>query len=216
MTRFVRITLPAGLLGALLLGCAKPKAKEEPPQKIVSLEEAMEMQKKANAQHPPPNMPPQGNKSGPEPNQKIGSAAPVTVSHDLGGKEVKLSDLKGKVVVLDFWATWCGPCRAMIPHTNQLYEKLKGKPVVIVSISADDNKETVTNFLKTTKMPWNHWFDGRGGPLARLYGANAIPTVYVIDHKGVIRYHQVGGGPQLDTEVEKLVKAAEEDKVASR
>ncbi len=219
MTRFVRITLTAGLLGALLLGCAKPKAKEEAPPPVVSMEEAMEMEKKANAQRPPPNMPPQGNRNAPEPKQKIGLPAPETVSHDLSGKDVKLSDLKGKVVVLDFWGVWCGWCVKMIPQTNELHKKMKGKPLAIVSVSSDGKPEDVKNFLKKTEMPWTHWFDGQGGPVARQWGITGFPTVYVIDHKGIVRHCQNGYNPnphEMESLIEKLVKEAEQDKVASR
>jgi thiol-disulfide isomerase/thioredoxin len=208
MNRFVRTIATAGLLGMLLLGCAKPK-KAETEQRIYTMEEAAEMQRQANATKPSFNPPPQGSGQTHQPKHKVGSAAPETVSQELGGKEVKLSDLKGKVVVLDFWATWCGPCRAMIPHTTQLFEKMKGKPVVIVSISGDAQKETLTEFLKTNKMPWTHWWDGKGA-LSRIYGVTAIPTVYVIDHKGIIRHHQVGGGHEMDSAIEKLVKEAED------
>jgi len=220
MKRFVGTALMAGLLGMWLLGCSSkkesPTSKAEEKQKVYTIAEAMEMQKNAKMTAPPKGQPPGGSQppggggSASQSKQPVGAAAPPTVSRDLNGKEVKLSDLKGKVVVLDFWATWCPPCRAMIPHTNQLFEKMKGKPLDIVSISGDAKQETLTDFLKTNKMPWTHWWDGQGA-LSRLYGVSAIPTIYVIDHKGIIRHHQVGGGHEMDAVVEKLVKEAEND-----
>lgn len=151
------------------------------------------------------------------PDLSVGEPAPATVSVNLDGKQVKLSELKGKVVVLDFWATWCGPCVRMIPHTREVVDQMKDKPFAFVSVSVDAKKETVEGFLKKTKMPWTHWWDGRGGKTARLWDVTAFPTVYVIDHKGVIRHKQVGYNPEgkeLDEVIEKLVKAAEDEKKA--
>jgi len=149
------------------------------------------------------------------PDLSIGAKAPATESVTLEGKKAKLSDLKGKVVVLDFWATWCGPCVRMIPHNREVAKKLADKPFVLVSVSADEKKETLEAFMKKQEMPWTHWWDGRGGKVAELWDVEAYPTLYVIDHKGVIRHKQRGFGDdskELDEMIEKLVKAAEEDK----
>jgi len=138
-------------------------------------------------------------------NLAIGKAAPEVVSKDLEGKEVKLSALKGKVVVLDIWATWCGPCRQMIPHERELVDKLKGKPFVFVSISADDEKKTLTDFLAKEKMPWTHWWEGRKETgILQDWNVRFFPTIYVLDAKGVIRYKNVRG-KKLDEVVEKLL-----------
>jgi len=143
-----------------------------------------------------------------------GKPAPEVVSQDPEGKMVKLSDLKGKVVVLDFWATWCGPCKAMIPHTKELVKKLEGKPFVFVSVSADDKKETLQDFLKKTSMPWTHWWAGVSGGVIEDWDIEAFPTIFVIDAKGVIRKKFIGSQDEdaLHKEVEKLVKEAEGDK----
>jgi len=141
-----------------------------------------------------------------------GKPAPEVESQDIDGKKVKLSQLKGKVVVLDIWATWCGPCRGMIPHTTKLVEKMKNKPFVFVSVSADEKKETLKEFIKGTPMPWTHWWEGTGG-IVRDWEVEAFPTIYVIDAKGVIRKKIVGANSKaIDDEVEKLVKEAEEAK----
>jgi thiol-disulfide isomerase/thioredoxin len=117
---------------------------------------------------------------------EIGQPAPEVVSQDLNGKKVKLSDLKGKVVVLDIWATWCGPCRSMIPHTRKLVEKMKDKPFVFVSVSVDAKKQTVVDFKKENSMPWTHWWNGLGG-INKDWDVEGYPTIYVLDTKGVIR-----------------------------
>jgi len=150
------------------------------------------------------------------PDVSVGAQAPKTEAVDLKGKKVQLSDLKGKVVVLDFWATWCGPCKRMIPSNAKLVEDLEGKPFAFVSISSDEKKDTVTEFLESNKMPWVHWWQGAKGKPSEDWDINGIPTVYVIDHKGVIRHKQVGYNPKKEDAignlVKKLIKEAEADK----
>jgi thiol-disulfide isomerase/thioredoxin len=139
----------------------------------------------------------------------LGKTAPEVVSKDLDDKETKLSALKGKVVVLDIWATWCGPCRAMIPHEREMVEKLKGKPFQLVSISADEKKEALTKFLESEKMPWTHWWEGGNKDgILKEWNVQFFPTIYVIDAKGVIRFKNIRG-KKLEEAVEKLVKEAE-------
>lgn len=135
----------------------------------------------------------------------IGKTMPELESKDLEDNTVKLSDLRGKVVVLDVWATWCGPCKAMIPHERELVAKMSGKPFALVSISCDEEKETLTKFLENEKMPWTHWWDGKKGPVIKALNLKYFPTIYVIDAKGVIRYRGARG-PAMDAAVEKLLK----------
>jgi thiol-disulfide isomerase/thioredoxin len=135
----------------------------------------------------------------------VGHKAPEATSEDLNGKKVQLSDYKGKVVVLDIWATWCGPCRRMIPHERELVKRLKGKPFVLISVSADAKKETLTKFLGETPMPWTHWWTGQKGSVLKTFDVQFFPTIYVLDAKGVIRYKNVRG-KEMDEAVEKLLK----------
>jgi thiol-disulfide isomerase/thioredoxin len=145
-------------------------------------------------------------------NLVIGQAAPEAESNDLDGKAVKLSDHKGKVVVLDFWATWCGPCVGMIPHERDVVKKHEGKPFVFISVSADDKKEKLKEFLEKEKMPWTHWWNGQEGGVVKKWNIRAFPTFYIMDAKGVLRAKIVGGGEEaekkLSETVEKLVTEA--------
>ena len=139
-------------------------------------------------------------------NLVVGKTMPDSVVEDLQGKKVKISDYRGKVVVLDIWATWCGPCRAMIPHERELVAKLKDKPFVLISLSADDKKETLEKFLEKEQMPWTHWWNGGGkGGAVEAYKVRFYPTIYVIDAKGVIRFKHVRG-EAMDKAVEELLK----------
>ncbi len=141
----------------------------------------------------------------------VGKPAPEVTSVDLDGKKVKLSDLRGKIVVLDFWATWCGPCRAMIPHSRKLVARMKDKPFVMVSISADAERATVQEFLKKNPMPWTHWFNGAEGAALEDWEVEGLPTVVVLDPKGVIRFKDVRE-EELDEAVEALLKELKDGK----
>lgn len=147
------------------------------------------------------------------PNPAVGTPAPETVSKGLDGKEVKLSDYKGKVVVLDFWNTKCAPCVAMIPHEQDLVKRLKDQPFALISVSVDDSVEVLKEFLKDTEMPWIHWFSSGKDrkKLTEDWDIQEYPAIYVIDHKGVIRFTGVRG-KHMDTAVDQLLKEMEDDK----
>ena len=138
---------------------------------------------------------------------------PELTSENLEGEKVKLSDIKNKVVVLDIWATWCGPCVNMIPHERELVKKLKDKPFVFISVSFDDEKETLTKFIDKTPMPWTHWYNGRTGMINKTLNIRYFPTIFVLDHKGVIRFKGVRG-KVMDVAVETLLAELEEEKKA--
>jgi thiol-disulfide isomerase/thioredoxin len=144
-------------------------------------------------------------------NLQVGNKAPNVESEDLSGKKVQLKDYKGKVVVLDIWATWCPPCKAMIPHEREMVKKLKDKPFALISISADAKKDTLKDFLDSTEMPWTHWWNGQTGGILKDWNVKFFPTIYVLDSKGVIRYKHIRG-KELEEAVEKLLAEAEEKK----
>jgi thiol-disulfide isomerase/thioredoxin len=143
----------------------------------------------------------------------IGKTPPNVESQNLDGKKVELKDYKGKVVVLDIWATWCGPCKSMIPHERKMVQKHKDKPFALISISADEEKATLKKFLEENDMPWVHWWDGQNGNIIKGWNVQAFPTIYVLDTKGVIRYKFIGAVTnELDEAVAKLLDETEDQK----
>jgi thiol-disulfide isomerase/thioredoxin len=140
---------------------------------------------------------------------QVGMTAPSITSENLKGEKVELKDYKGKVVVLDIWATWCGPCKAMIPHEREMVERLKDKPFALISVSADEKKEKLQQFLEKESMPWVHWWNGAKGGFIKEWNVQFYPTIYVFDAKGVIRYKNVRG-KQLEEAVDKLLEEAKQ------
>jgi peroxiredoxin len=134
----------------------------------------------------------------------VGRPAPEFAATTVDGQIVRLADLRGKVVVLDFWATWCPPCRAMIPHERDLVKRLASKPFAFIGISADSDAETLRRFVAKEHMPWPNIHDGPGGPVGKLFEIQFYPSVYVLDARGVVRYKHVRGH-DLDEAVDKLL-----------
>lgn len=148
---------------------------------------------------------------------EIGKAVPEISGVDLDDKAMKLSDHKGKVVMISFWATWCPPCMAMVPHEREVVEANKDKPFVLVGINGDpDLNDTVRETIADKKITWRSFKDTQGEEtaLSQLWEIEGWPTIYLIDHKGIIKQKWTGspGNKKLDEAIEELVKAAEADK----
>jgi thiol-disulfide isomerase/thioredoxin len=140
----------------------------------------------------------------------VGKPLPDVTGEGLDGKALKVSDYRGKVVVVDVWATWCGPCKAMIPHEREMVKRLDGKPFALISVSCDEEKDTLTKFLEKTPMPWVHWWVGRDSALGKALNIRFYPTIYVLDAKGVIRHKNIRG-EKLEAAVEALLREAEKN-----
>jgi thiol-disulfide isomerase/thioredoxin len=124
---------------------------------------------------------------------------------DLNGKPVDIKDYAGKVVLLDFWATWCGPCVAALPEVKDTYAKFKPKGFEIIGISLDRDKEALTQFTASEKMTWPQYFDGLmwENKLAGEFEITGIPALWLVDKKGHLR--DLNGRHQFEAKIEKLL-----------
>lgn len=121
------------------------------------------------------------------------------------GKKVDLEKLKGKVVLVDFWATWCGPCVAEMPHVKEVYKKYHELGFEVIGISLDDNETRLKEYLTKNQIPWEQFYDGKGwkNELAVKHGITGVPTAYLLDRNGVI-YTKNGRAEELDKAMEEL------------
>ena len=123
----------------------------------------------------------------------IGKPAPDFKLPGADGKMVKLSDLKGHVVLLDFWATWCGPCVESLPHLDEIYDELKDKGLKAYAVNLREAPDGVKSFVEQSKLKIPVLFD-KDGAVAKLYAVNGIPQTVVIDKSGKVAKLVVGGG----------------------
>ena len=128
---------------------------------------------------------------------------------DLEGKPISLSDYKGKVVFIDFWATWCPPCRLSIPYVEKLYEQYKdNEDFVVLGINLEESKEDITKFMKKQKMNYPILLSDK--KVISNYKIASIPRFFLIDRNGEIYNKYVGFAPGVEElwqkDIEKLLK----------
>lgn len=121
------------------------------------------------------------------------------------GREVDLAKMRDKVVLIDFWATWCGPCVAELPKVLGAYEKYHAQGFEIVGISLDENQEKLREFVKSKGMSWPQFFDGKGweNEISKRYGITSIPAMWLVNKKGMVVDSQAR--EDLAAKVEKLL-----------
>ena len=121
-----------------------------------------------------------------------GKPAPaLAVGNWINSNPRTLGDLKGKIVVLDFWATWCGPCLASIPHSNELQKKYADKGVVIIAVCAPKGGEKMADTVKERNIEYAVALDNGKGDTFAAYKADSYPDYYIIDRKGNLRWGDV-------------------------
>ena len=122
-----------------------------------------------------------------------GAVAPDFSVKDLEGKEVRLSSLKGKVVMVNFWATWCPPCKEEIPSMMKLNKSMEGKPFQMLAISIDEGGKTaVDKYFKSSGNLLPAYLD-TDGAISQGYGITGVPETFILDRNGVIQKKVVGG-----------------------
>ena len=142
--------------------------------------------------------------------------APAFAVTTMDGQKISLDDLQGKVVLIDFWATWCGPCREALPHVRDIARKFQGQPLVVLSVSVDDKQEKWKEFVAKNEMTWPQYFDGGfTGPVARLFGVQAIPHTFTIDADGILQDEHIGDAA-IEGKLKKLMKRAQETNAAEK
>jgi thiol-disulfide isomerase/thioredoxin len=123
------------------------------------------------------------------------------------GSAIDLAAMRGKVVLIDFWATWCPPCRAEVPHVVAAYKKYHDQGFEIVGISLDQDQKSLADFTKQNGMVWPQYFDGQGwdNKISKGFGIHGIPAMWLVDQKGMLV--TTNGRDDLAGQVEKLLQA---------
>lgn len=135
-------------------------------------------------------------------------AAPAITGTDLRGQEWDIADHKGSVVLIDFWATWCGPCRRAIPHLIDMYDRLGPQGFEIIGISLDTwGEQMVLSHMKQVGITYPVLYDPKARFGMMYGGIQSIPTIFLVDRNGLVAAHAIGGWPSaaVETAVETLL-----------
>jgi peroxiredoxin len=141
----------------------------------------------------------------------VGSVAPAWTLKDADGKDHSLADYKGKIVLIDFWATWCPPCKAAMPHVQAVHEKFADKGVVVIGVSTferGESSEKVSKpaaYMKEKKFTYNLLVNG--DEVATSYGVRGIPSFFVVGEDGKVIYAESGFSPSESDKLEKFLAA---------
>ena len=134
-----------------------------------------------------------------------GAKAPPIDGHDLNGKPVSLAALRGKVVIIDFMACWCAPCKAELPRLNDFYLRYRAQGVVVIGVAVDQGLDTVRSLLREVPVAFSVVHDPEH-KLVKPYAPSRIPSSFVLDKQGVIRYVPAELTPASLTTLEKEVR----------
>jgi len=148
-----------------------------------------------------------GDRAALEARPEVGYLAPDFALPSLNGQTVRLSDLRGKAVLLNFWATWCAPCRLEMPTMDKAYQEYKNRDLEVLAVSLDaGSKSVVKNFMQELKLDFPVLLDPDMEVL-RLYRMVGIPASFLIDKQGIVRHREVGYRDWTTPESRKLLEA---------
>ncbi len=122
------------------------------------------------------------------------------------GKNIKLSELRGQVVMLNFWASWCAPCRQEMPALEQIHKKYQPLGFTLLGINVEENSNDAIKWLKGVSVSFPILFDNQSD-VSELYGVSAMPTTIIIDRDGNIRYLHQGYQPGVESEYQQQIRA---------
>ena len=134
----------------------------------------------------------------------IGSPAPEIVLKDLQGRDVKLSDLRGKVVLVNFWATWCKPCKEEMPAMQASYDKLRDKGFVVLAVNELEDTARVAEHIRTHGHTFEVVMD-HNNQVANVYGVVGLPASFLVDPQGIVR-ERIAGSLLTESRIEEMVK----------
>lgn len=134
----------------------------------------------------------------------VGRSALPLIFTAIDGREVDLKKLRGRVVLLDFWATWCGPCMQKLPELKDIYTELHPKGLEIIGVSFDVERTALERVVQQQQIPWPQFFGGRDHEYGRRFGITHYPSMWLLDQDGVVRF--ISAGADLRGKVLKLMK----------
>jgi len=141
------------------------------------------------------------------PEMSYAKRAPAFTVTALDGSKFTLDEMGGRVVLIDFWATWCGPCNEELPHMKKIAKEFAGQPLVIISVSWDDDAKKWKDFIAKNEMEWVQYRD-TDHELSKRFGISAIPHYFTIDSDGVLTSEMLGSGSDVEGKLKKLVAKA--------